>query len=134
MLTNFISIGMETKTGNLFIILILLMATSCWQQGPNHLSCKDELELILIKKDAERGGWMLGNKEENFLWAGTKPYDMSICDSIEVRIAPFGREVDCNISDIYPPFEVYKRANTDSLIVLKDGKKIVFRISDEFCK
>lgn len=114
-------------------LLISLVLSSCWQQGPNYLSCKDELALTRIKKDAERGGWTLHNRGESFLFAGIKPYDMSICDTIEVRLAPYGREIDCNISDIYPPFEVYKRANTDSLIVLKDGKKIVFRIPPEFC-
>ena len=125
---------MVGKKGLLIAVMGVLL-TGCWQEGPNWLDCEDFLDTVEVIQEAERGGWLL--QDSLFLWAGTKPYDRTLCDSIGLRVAPIatpsGKQIACTISDLYPPFKLYKKSGTDTLYVFQNGKTLIFQIDKQFC-
>lgn len=100
------------------------------------LNCKDTLDTLNIRRDSERGAWKIN--DSLVLWSGLEPFDISLCDNIGLRNTFKNSSVnsirDCDLSDLYPPFKVYKRSESDTLHVIKNENLIFFKFPEHLCK
>ena len=144
-LSNFYS-HMYRKSLNKTIVCILvgsiLIAVFCCRR-PTKLyyyegwvNCNTSLDTLLIRIDAERGAWAV--HDTLTLWSGIEPFNKALCDSIGVRVSaiwtPSGKERPCSLSDLFPPFKIFKNKGSDTLYVFKDGKTLLFQIPDRMCE
>ena len=130
----------KVKHGLVLGVMIAFVTISCeFVRGDRDLrwvSCADALDSLLIQKESDRGAWKVN--DSLVLSSGVEPIDKDLCDSIGVRSVtlwtPSGKERPCDLSDLYPPFKVFKNAESDTLYVIKDSKVLLFQIPEHMCE
>jgi hypothetical protein len=116
-------------------LIILLLPGACRQDDRTHLSYETEVDSLMIKNDWDRGYF---KTSEFYISASLQPFDSVVCKNIPLRNPPIiiGDKSkyypECNLSDLKPPFIIYKRANSDTLTVLYRGMKLFFKIDEHF--
>ncbi|AWW32498.1 hypothetical protein DN752_21400 [Echinicola strongylocentroti] len=121
----------------LFVIVIIafFFIISCEEPKELWVDCQTNLDTTWILNEQERGGWFVN--DSLILSAGIQPYDKSLCDSIGIRSltlwTPSGKSRPCSLGDLFPPFQIYKKAWNDSLFVLQDNMVILFQIPKHLC-
>jgi hypothetical protein len=121
----------------LVLVLFLFTTMSCSNSARNRkwLSCSTILDTTKVIEDWDRGTYLIN--DSLVLFGGFHPFDTSLCDTIQLRVKPivsYRGKLVCSLSDLYPPFKIYKAHVSDTLTVIKDGKVIFFKIPSDFCK
>jgi hypothetical protein len=133
---------MRIRLEKLIIIMLIFGLGGChffWERNESieWVSCNIALDTIAIKTDATRGAFVLN--DSLMLWPGIMPFDKRACDSISLRSitiwTPSGMEKrNCDLTDLYPPFNIFKRMNSDTLYVFKGQKTLLFQIPNHMCE
>lgn len=117
-----------------FLLLTIMISCSS-EKKKKWFSCSTVLsDTVKIEKDWSRGSYLV--QDSLVLSAGLYPFDTAFCNTIKLRTEPIisyqGKHI-CSIGDLYPPFYICKPNVSDTLIVIKDGKVIYFKIPYSHC-
>ena len=97
------------------------------------LTIQEKLDTIWVKQERQHGYYLINDSLT--IYAGWPLLDSSICKTLEHRNKPIWspseKPYQCSISDLHPPFQVFKRANSDTIYVIKNGKVLRFRMKLE---
>lgn len=133
------SVGIKAKLGrmnkllcllNIFIFLFLSACGEYYERESPQLTIEEGLDTLWIRNEPNHGYYEI--RDTLTLFSGWPLLDSSYCDSMEHRSEPIWTSSQkpyvCTVSDLYPPFQVYKRNNSDTLFIIKDGKTVLFRM------
>lgn len=114
-----------------FLIVILLVVIIVNYTEPKeklkYLDCETTFDSIIVTRPQNRGSFEI--LDSLVFWSGYSPFDPTVCDTIPKRGLIWSpMKVMCTIGDIEVPFVVYKPTATDTLHVIKNGRKLYFKI------
>jgi len=113
-----------------FTCVLLSACGEYYKRESPQLRIEEGLDTIWIRKEHNHGYYEI--RDTLTLYAGWPLLDTSLCGMMEHRNEPIWSpsetRYECTISDFYPPFQVFKKANSDTLIVIKAGKIILFKM------
>lgn len=113
------------------MVSALLVCTSCgeyYERESPRLSIAEGLDTIWIRNEANHGFYEINDTLT--LYSGYALLDSALCDTLSHRSKPLWSPNTapyvCTISDLYPPFQVYKRIHSDTIFVIKNSNVIRF--------
>jgi|GEM_PF-2561877 hypothetical protein len=84
-------------------------------------------DTVLIDKSPIKGIYVVN--DTLLLSVGLEPFDSNVCDTFDLAYNPINRkEYPCTLADLSPPFHIYKGSISDTLVVIKNKRVILFRI------
>mgnify|MGYP006282423291 CR=1 FL=1 len=115
----------------LIIALFINQNTSNKESGQLRIS--DQLDTVMIRNEPEHGFYLL--KDSLSIYSGSLLMDQSLCDQLPHRSKPIwtwkkNSTYQCRLSDIEPPFYLWKAQNSDTLNVSKNNQIFLFRLKD----
>ena len=123
---------------NFLIVFITLGFIGCGVDG-NHdssaVTCAIKVDTTWVYQDQEHGFYLISDTLT--LWSGMELMDDDVCDSIGYRHkaiwAPSDEKRKCRLSDLFPPFRIFKRRSSDTLFVIQEEKTFLFHIPTQWC-
>jgi hypothetical protein len=94
------------------------------------LQVSEGLDTIWIRKERQHGYYLINDTLTIF--SGWYLIDEELCATLDHRSEPDWTwdksPYKCRVSDLYPPFQVFKIEWSDTLHVFKDGKHYRFKM------
>lgn len=120
------------------ILALSLLVVSCTPKNSEKIKwvgCEMGIDSVYVPKDATRGAFSINDTLA--MWAGFNSFNYCNYDSINLRIKTFSYEKLhgewCDISQVKSPFWIHKKAGSDTLYLVQEGKTFLFKIPEHFC-
>lgn len=119
----------------LIIPIIVTVLSACgdyYGRSSPQMTVQEGLDTIWISNEPNHGYYEINDTLT--LFSGWPLLDNRLCNTMDHRSEPIwstsNEPYRCSISDLYPPFQVFKRAHSDTIVIIKDGKVIRFKMGD----
>jgi hypothetical protein len=126
------------QNSKFLILIIVANLVSCFSSKDEKIrtvGCEMEIDSIYVSKNATRGLFFIN--DTLIMSHGFQSFKICYFDSIKLNVT--FKRVDensgewCRIGQVKSPFWIHKRAGSDTIYVVQDGKEFSFRVLDHFC-